>query len=173
MSNNTNKKRIDEKSSFPEMMNHIQISGLTKDWRDYYDATLNYEKMTEEERKNAEKTIFDSIRFEKLISDTYDAFSPHAFDKQVPKYILDLYATIRSFTEISFFKKAHGGIYQMRAAIATSLCHLLDERVELSEENRMIVFRLDENQSRFNVGYYIYDFDIPCYKYIGEENPFA
>ncbi len=173
MSNNTNKKKITEESSLLEMENHIQIIKLSSEWRDYCDAAMTYEQMTEEERADAEKTVFDSERFEKLISDTYDAFAPHAFGNQVPKYVLDLYVTIRSFSEISFFKKAHDGIYQMRTAIATSLCHLLDERTELPEENRTIVFHLDENQSKFNVGYYIYDFDTLCYKYIGEEDPFA
>ncbi|MBQ8183557.1 MAG: hypothetical protein IJ025_06635 [Clostridia bacterium] len=173
MSNNTNKKKITEESSLSEIQNHIQISKLSKEWSDYCDAALNYEQMTEEERAETRKTVFDSVKFEKLISDTYDAFAPHAFDSRVPKYVLDLYVTIRSFSEISFFKKAHDGIYQFRTAIATSLCHLLDERTELSEENRMIIFYLDETQSKFNVGYYIYDFDISCYKYIGEENPFA
>ena len=173
MTDNTNKKTIEEESSLAEMLNHIKISELTERWKKYLDAALGYEKMTAEERDNVDKTTFDSEQYEALISDTYDAFAPYAFAKQVPKYVFELYATIRSFTEIDFIKVIHNGKFQIRTSIATSLYHLLDERTELSDEKRVVVFYLNENQTLAKAGYYIYDFDSLDYSYIGEKNPFA
>lgn len=171
--NSNNKKIIEEKSSLAGMVNHLKISGLTEKWKKLSDAASSYEQMSEEERSNAGNTIFDPEQFENLVSDTYDVLAPYAFDSQVPKCLLDLYATIRSFTKNEYFKKTKNGVFQFRIAIAEALYHLLDQRCELSDETRAVVFYLDENQSISKSGYYIYNFDTLYYNYIGKENPLA
>ena len=168
MSDNTNIKTVEEKTTFPELLNHIKISGLTEEWRKYRDAVLDYEQGTK-----VEQNIFDSEQYENLISDTYDAFAPHAFTNRVPKYVLELYATIHSFGEIESKKTIlQNENFPVRIAIAKSLCHLLDTRVELPDEERIVVFCLDKNQGELKAGYYIYDFNAPGFSYIGKKNPF-
>ncbi len=165
--NSNNKKIIEEKSSLAGMVNHLKISGLTEKWKKLSDAASSYEQMSEEERKNT----FDPEQFENLVSDTYDVLAPYAFDSQVPKYLLDLYTYMRSFSKNEYFKKTKNGVFQFRTAIAEALYHLLDQRCELSDETRAVVFYLDENQSISEAGYYIYNFDTLYYKYIGKDNP--
>ncbi len=169
--NSNNKKIIEEKSSLAGMVNHLKIGDLTEKWKKLSDAASNYEQMSEEERSNAGKTTFDPEQFESLVSDTYDVLAPYAFNSQVPKCLLDLYAYMRTFSKSEYFKKTKNGVFQFRTAIAEALYHLLDQRCELSDETRAVVFYLDENQSISEAGYYTYNFDTLYYKYIGKDNP--
>ena len=162
----------EKKSSFEELMNHLNTVAILCEWEKHLDAAKKYEFMKEDERMETNETIFTPEKFEKLVSDTYDVIAPHSESHTVPKYILDLYFVLRAFASVDYIKSAGKGTLQFRTAIAESLYHLLD-RQYASDNDKIIVFYMDETQSIVESGYYFYNLNTFLYSYIGKENPFS
>lgn len=152
-------------------MNQAKVSAVLNEWKELLAAAEKYEFMTEQERKEANKTVFDSEKFEKLSADTYDTVASYAEQNDVPKFILDLYFVIRSFSNVGFIKSVNKGALQFRTAIAAALCQMIDSQVVLDEKAKVVIFYMDENQSVVEPGYYLYDFTTFLYSFIGKENP--
>lgn len=149
----------------------VQQMDIADSWYNLCDHASMTKIMNPEDPVGYFNEKYDRDAFEKLAASTYDLFAPFAYGKEIPKALLGTYSYVRTFARNRFIQSCGKGELQFRTAIAAALCELLEERVELPEDEKIIIFHLDEQQTAAEPGYYTYNLETFLYNYIGKELP--